>query len=100
MSKSKREDLESLRNRFAKGALYEFHKNSPSLNIWDRHGTRKFAKKLKGGDVFVFLHLERAKSIENTFRLHLIRGEDIGYVILKRYELMSCVIYLDPELNT
>jgi hypothetical protein len=90
-------DLETLRKRLAKGSLYRFE-NERNLNIWHCNGSaQKFARKLCSGDTVMFLALDRSKNESCGFRVSLIRGEDVGYVLMKRYEVVSCLKYLDPE---
>jgi hypothetical protein len=90
-------DLETLRKRLAKGSLYSFE-NERNLNIWHcNESAQKFARKLCSGDTVMFLALDRSKNESCGFRVSLIRGEDVGYVLMKRYEVVSCLKYLDPE---
>jgi len=90
-------DLESLRKRLDKGSLYRFE-NERDLNLWHCSGpAQKFARKLRSGDTVMFLGLDRSKSDNCGFRVSMIRGEDVGYVLMKRYEVISCLKYLDPE---
>lgn len=91
-------DLETLRKRFCPGSLYRFE-NDRSLNIWHQTKPMKFSVRLKNGQTLMFLRLDRSKNETSGFRVFLIRGEDIGYVLMKRYEVISCLKLLDSEIN-
>lgn len=87
-------DLEYLRRRYNPGSLYRFE-NEKDLNIWYSNQPKKFARKLKTGQTFMFLRLDRSPLASSGFRLHLLRGEEVGYVLLKRYEVVTCLKFLD-----
>lgn len=89
-------DLEVLRKRLAPGTLYKFENETP-LNIWHQREPKKFPKKLRSGQIVLYIKLERSPSENRGFRFYLVRGEDIGYVLLKRYEVISCIKPLDLE---
>lgn len=88
-------DLESLRTKFKVGNLYLFD-NERALSFWSHKGGQ-FSKKLKSGQIIMFLSLERSHSVPSSIRVSLMRGEEIGYVIMKRYEVISCLQLLDIE---
>lgn len=91
----KRDDeLEILRDRILSGRLY-FWDGTKDINLWHTNKSEKFQKKVKVNQPFLFVKLERAHSENCGFRLYMIRGEDIGYVLLKRYEVISCIKLLD-----
>jgi hypothetical protein len=90
-------DLEFLRKRLVPGTLYRFE-NESSLNIWFLREPKKFPKKLRSGHIVLYIKLERSPSENRGFRFYLVRGEDIGYVLLKRYEVISCIKSVDQEL--
>ncbi len=94
-------DLEALKRRFAQGSLYRFENERP-LNIWYPRNSRneKYPRKLKSGQIILFINLERSVNENCGFRFYLVRGEDIGYVLLKRYEVISCIKSLDVESNS
>lgn len=90
-------ELEKLRRRFEKGALYRFEYER-SINLWSVNGgARKFAQRLQNNQVVLFLDVQRSPSKDCGFRVFLIRGEDIGFVFLKDYEVSSCFKPLAPE---
>lgn len=90
-------ELEKLRRRFEKGALYRFEYER-SINLWSVNGgARKFAQRLQNNQVVLFLDAQRSSSKDCGFRVFLIRGEDIGFINLKSYEVDSCFKLLDPE---
>ena len=54
-------DLEVLRKRLAPGTLYKFENETP-LNIWHQREPKKFPKKLRSGQIVLYIKLERSPS--------------------------------------
>lgn len=90
-------DLEMLRRNLIQGCLYRFE-NETSLNVWHIREAKKFPTKLKNGEIVLYIKLERSPSENRGFGFYFVRGEDIGYVLLKRYEVISCIKSVDQEL--
>lgn len=89
-------DLNSLKKRLNRGDLYRFD-NDRSLNVWHLTKAAKFQQKLKPGDILLFISIEHSKNNNAGFRVHLIHGENIGYVLMKHYEVISCLKPLDTK---
>lgn len=82
-------DLRLIRAMFDKGFIYRLDGIERPLWLWHRDENVKFGRKVTTRDLFIYLKIERCKTIDGSFRLYMIRGEDIGYVLIKRYELIS-----------
>ena len=90
-------ELKDLEARFQKGGLYCFDGESSTYTLWYENG--KNARDYLGtGRIIMFLRLVRAKTDEKTFRVWMITGENIAYVILRRYQVISYFKPVDTEL--
>ena len=89
MAKNDDKDLRLIRAAFDRGFIYRLEGIEKSLPFWHSTENVKFSRKLSAGQLFIYLKIERCKTIDNSFRLYLIRGDEIGYVNIKRYDLIS-----------
>jgi hypothetical protein len=87
-------ELNKLRSKLKQGCLYRYE-NEIELSIWNSSKSVKFAKKLKPGQIVLFVKIQRATAVSSQYRVYLIRGEDIGYVLMKNYEAATCFKSLD-----
>lgn len=90
-------ELKDLEARFQKGSLYCFDGESSTYTLWYENG-KNARDYLVTGRVIMFLRLERAKTDDTMFGVWMIAGENIVYVVLKRYQVISYFKPVDTEL--
>ena len=90
-------ELKDLEARFQKGGLYCFDGESNTFVLW-YEGGKNTRDHLGTGRIIMFLRLERAKTDDTMFRVWMIAGENIAYVILRRYQVISYFKPVDTEL--
>lgn len=88
-------DLQSLRKRFQVGKLYKLIGMDKPCYFWSEQGDKKLGPAIKSNDLIFFLKLERGLTIRGTFRIYAIFGENVGYFLLKRYEVFSALLLVD-----
>jgi hypothetical protein len=89
----------NIKNRLAVGSLYRFENDEISVAFWQNNAEKKYPKRLKTGDIVLFLRIVRSTSFPDLFRVYMIRGEEIGFSLLKPYEVISCFKLLDTNVE-
>lgn len=89
-------DLLELKRRFEVGGLYRFENERP-LWLWSLEGTQKL-NRLKSKEIVIFCNLERSKMPVAGFRVTLIKGEEVGFVLMKRCEVVTCFKFLQSSI--
>ena len=90
-------ELKELEARFQKGGLYCFDAETNTFALWHENG-KNTRDHLKTGRIIMFLRLERAIIDPILFRVWMIAGENIAYVILNQYQVISYFKPVDTEL--
>ena len=91
-------ELKSLRAKFNFGSLYRFSCDEPKGRVvWSSDGKRKYPTRLLNSSYVIVLNIEESKTVDRCFRVHLFAGDMVGFVVLKYYEVTTCLEYVATE---